>query len=597
MKKIIFLNIYKMLVAFLGLAMALPLIAADTGQINYQARLLDSYGRRVNGTVNLSFKIYDAATAGNLLWSETHSGIVVQDGVYSVILGSQTALPASAFAQNTVYLELGINGETMSPRQQMTAAAYALVSRTVMGSNIFENQTSGDVGIGTTNPLVKLDVNGTVNMLGFKMPTGATDNYVLVSDADGNGNWEPMSILLDEKDPVFTNWVNVTYNPSTNSIWAAIGQRALQLDVSAATNDMWDAAGGINARVLSSTYIPATGALWAAVNLRALQSDVSGATNDMWNSGINARVRKAGDIMTGPLTNELGFFGDGGGLTNISAEGVSLTGVVHKVGDTMTGLLIVSNNAMITGTNQVNVLNVTNSIILQDAAAITNWRGLTNDVLLGAIYARRDTGVTNIAVNVISSTNIAQGGISNYNIAVGGVYSNNIDWTTMPAGLVDGTVASNWARYPALINVNMGGNSLSNSAQVERWNNAVVLTEGTAGDTIAYSNLYYYKASDSKWWKANAVTNTTAQGMLGLALGDAAADAPLPAAGLLLNGYCTNAWGFAAGSIIYMDTNSGALATSMPTGTNNIVRIVGYAISASKIYFNPDRSYIEILGQ
>jgi hypothetical protein len=108
---------------------------------------------------------------------------------------------------------------------------------------------------------------------------------------------------------------------------------------------------------------------------------------------------------------------------------------------------------------------------------------------------------------------------------------------------------------------------------------------------ISFSNLYYYK-SDGSWALANATTNTTASGLLGLALGGSVA-----ADGLLLNGTCTNNWGFTAGAIIYMGTNNGALATAMPTGTNNIVRIVGYAISTTNIYFNPDRTYIEILGQ
>ena len=351
MKKIILLNVYKIIMASLGLAIVLPLIAADTGQINYQARLLDSYGRRVNDTVDLSFKIYDAATAGNLLWSETQAGVVVQDGVYSVVLGSQTAIPASVFAQNNVYLELGINAETMSPRQQITASAYSLVARTVMGSNIFENQTSGYVGVGTTNPAVKLDVSGTVQATGIKMPTGASSGYLLVSDSSGAASWQAFSHVITESDPLHTNWVRVVFAPATNDLWNAIGLRAMQSDVSGATNDMWNnAASGINARVLAVTYNLATNDLWTAVNLRALQSDVSGATNDMWNNaagGINARVLRNGDIMTAPLTNTFGFYGNGAGLTNISSS--SLTGVVHITGDTMTGELIISNNLIVSG--------------------------------------------------------------------------------------------------------------------------------------------------------------------------------------------------------------------------------------------------------
>jgi hypothetical protein len=51
----------------------------------------------------------------------------------------------------------------------------------------------GNVGIGTVNPSQMLDVAGTVQMLGFKMPTNASDGYILTSDADGRGSWQPAS--------------------------------------------------------------------------------------------------------------------------------------------------------------------------------------------------------------------------------------------------------------------------------------------------------------------------------------------------------------------------------------------------------------------
>jgi hypothetical protein len=51
--------------------------------------------------------------------------------------------------------------------------------------------TLGNVGIGTSTPSYLLDVADTAQMLGFKMPAGATDGYVLTSDASGAGTWQP----------------------------------------------------------------------------------------------------------------------------------------------------------------------------------------------------------------------------------------------------------------------------------------------------------------------------------------------------------------------------------------------------------------------
>ncbi len=57
-------------------------------------------------------------------------------------------------------------------------------------TRVFVNQV-GKVGIGTTAPAEYLDVVGTVQTQGFKMPTGAGSGWVLTSDASGVGTWQP----------------------------------------------------------------------------------------------------------------------------------------------------------------------------------------------------------------------------------------------------------------------------------------------------------------------------------------------------------------------------------------------------------------------
>lgn len=54
------------------------------------------------------------------------------------------------------------------------------------GKGYFEDS----VGIGTETPSEILDVAGTAEVDGFKMPTGASDGYVLTSDGSGIGAWQ-----------------------------------------------------------------------------------------------------------------------------------------------------------------------------------------------------------------------------------------------------------------------------------------------------------------------------------------------------------------------------------------------------------------------
>jgi len=51
----------------------------------------------------------------------------------------------------------------------------------------------GNVGIGTTSPATKLDVNGGIKASTIQLTSGASDGYVLTSDSSGNGSWQAAS--------------------------------------------------------------------------------------------------------------------------------------------------------------------------------------------------------------------------------------------------------------------------------------------------------------------------------------------------------------------------------------------------------------------
>jgi hypothetical protein len=100
--------------------------------INYQGELRDpSTGDPLEGTYEIVFRIYNDPTDTSptaLVWNESHSGVEVEDGKFSVILGSAAALSAADFSGPDRWLEMQVGGETLSPRQRMTSAAYSIVS-------------------------------------------------------------------------------------------------------------------------------------------------------------------------------------------------------------------------------------------------------------------------------------------------------------------------------------------------------------------------------------------------------------------------------------------------------------------------------------
>lgn len=146
----------------LALCLAITLSAQIPKLISYQGFLTDNNGQALaNGTYNVSVKIFDAATGGNELWSETHN-VNLTNGLFSVALGSNNALNL-AFDQ-AYFVSTTVDGTELLPRTAMTASPYALnagatgkpYALDALGGgriNVVYVDTSNRVGIGTSRPL------------------------------------------------------------------------------------------------------------------------------------------------------------------------------------------------------------------------------------------------------------------------------------------------------------------------------------------------------------------------------------------------------------------------------------------------------------
>jgi hypothetical protein len=81
----------KLLIALALLAGGMPSMSARAtpNVLTEEGSLNDSSGVPITNTVNLTFKIYDSATGGTELWSETQS-VSVTAGYFSARLGLTT---------------------------------------------------------------------------------------------------------------------------------------------------------------------------------------------------------------------------------------------------------------------------------------------------------------------------------------------------------------------------------------------------------------------------------------------------------------------------------------------------------------------------
>src|ERR1041385_2510155 len=179
------------LVVLVALVLSPGVTAAVPSQISVQGRLLNA-GSPMTGAHPADFKIYDAASAGNLLWTES-SSLIVQAGIFTATLGSTTPIPAGIFGNQSRWLDVTVDGTTLSPRLQLTTSAYAFWSQRAdtasfalnassAGDNLWSTdgtnvwRPSGNVGIGFPSPVFSLDVAG--GDARFERVIGGTDFIV-----------------------------------------------------------------------------------------------------------------------------------------------------------------------------------------------------------------------------------------------------------------------------------------------------------------------------------------------------------------------------------------------------------------------------------
>lgn len=99
---------------------------------------------------------------------------------------------------------------------------------------------------------------------------------------------------------------------------------------------------------------------------------------------------------------------------------------------------------------------------------------------------------------------------------------------------------------------------------------------GSNGDAV-------YLSSSTTWSQADATAEATSSDALGIRVSATEV--------LTLGVYTTS--GLTAGSIYYVSETTGAITATAPSTSTSIVRVIGYALSTTELFVNPDQTWVE----
>jgi hypothetical protein len=201
--------------AILAVAASVSATAAIPVKMSYQGYLTDSTDTPVTGTVSMTLKLYDQATNGNLLWTETQS-VNVANGIYSVILGNSIPLDETLF-NGQRYLAVAIGADVdLAPRTPLTSAPYAFVAKALDGT-VGGGQISGTVGVGNGGTgLSSITTGGLLYGQGSGTPgvtSAGSVGQVLTATAGGVPQWSnSVAAGLAISHPSLVTVQGVTFN-------------------------------------------------------------------------------------------------------------------------------------------------------------------------------------------------------------------------------------------------------------------------------------------------------------------------------------------------------------------------------------------------
>ena len=438
------------LVVFTIIIIPAGFVLAATGinkQIPYQGVLQDSAGANVSdGSYDMVFRIYDASTSGTTLWTGTYTAangnaVSVSSGLFRVLLGSGTGNTMTLdFTDDTYWLGVTVGSDSeMTPRQRIGATGYAFNADTIDGAHASSFLTLANWFATTTAPQL-------TTLLGLTNASSTlltvTGNSYLGTIATGTWNGDTVGEIYGGTGQSAYVVGDILYADGENSLSRLATSTAgsvLQLDFTTglpsyvATSTLKFALSDT-----TGTLAVARGGTGSTTPSNFLFGDGSGSlisTSTIAQNYIDSALARTSDVLT--LSN---WF-----ATTTAPQLSTLLGLSNA----SSTQLSVSGESWFVGTTTAGIVNITDSIVLQDnTPSITSntlysnsgtlyWNGSAFDAAAGGTEGQTiviNSGGTQSATSTLFITNVGNVGVGmstptekldvngNINIASGSYY-------------------------------------------------------------------------------------------------------------------------------------------------------------------------------
>ncbi len=390
------------LVTLLLLALPTAAFAQVPGYFPVQAYLTDTSGVPVDGDVELEFNIYDAATGGTVLYTETQT-VQANEGALTAYLGKNTALDLSIFTDHEdLFLGVKINGgDELQPRQRLATvpfAARALSAAHADDAKTLDGHSASDFQPTTYTAAAPLEIDSN-NQVSITS-TCATDSILKWTGSA----WEctPDAQLAADAPLEIDGNNHVGLSTCPNG-------QVLKSDGTSMV-----CADDADTQYTAGTGLSLSGGAFS-VDYTTTQRRVSGACNGTGGKDYITGILADGTVVCGTDANS------GGDITAVSA-GAGLTGGANSGAANLSVAAGGIDSAMLQDGSVTNSKLASNAVTTDKIAngSVGN-ADLANDAVTSAKIANGSVGNADLANNAVTSAKISDGTITGTDMAASAV--------------------------------------------------------------------------------------------------------------------------------------------------------------------------------